>query len=145
VILLDTDLLENSAEDREITHFLYGRDATYRFKQEMILGIGGIECCKRCISKHHMNEVHSALLALELLHRYTYHKRDLRPGELKYDLPVVRSKCIFTTHTPVEAGQDTLTMQWLTGLPKSLSILVMNAIKLSIWLVNKASDYFLSF
>jgi starch phosphorylase len=43
VILLDTDLLENSAEDREITHFLYGRDATYRFKQEMILGIGHLK------------------------------------------------------------------------------------------------------
>lgn len=109
VILLDTDLLENSAEDREVTHFLYGRDATYRFKQEMILGIGGVRMLQALgfeVTKHHMNEGHSALLALELLHRYTYHKRDLRPGELKYDLPVVRSKCIFTTHTPVEAGQD---------------------------------------
>ena len=109
VILLDTDLPENSLEDREITHFLYGRDATYRFKQEMVLGIGGVRMLQALgfsVTKHHMNEGHSALLAIELLHRHAYHKRDLRPGESRYDLPVVRSKCIFTTHTPVEAGQD---------------------------------------
>lgn len=109
VLLLDTDLPENTPEDREITHFLYGKDATYRFKQEMILGIGGIRMLQALgfsINKHHMNEGHSALLALELLHRHTYHQRDVRPGEALYDLPVVRSKCIFTTHTPVEAGQD---------------------------------------
>ena len=109
VILLDTDLPENSPEDRTITHYLYGNDAKYRFKQEMILGIGGIRMLQALgfnITKHHMNEGHSALLALELLHRHTYHHRDLRPGEALYDLPIVRSKCIFTTHTPVEAGQD---------------------------------------
>ena len=75
----------------------------------MILGIGGIRMLQALgfsITKHHMNEGHSALLALELLHRHTYHQRDVRPGEALYDLPVVRSKCIFTTHTPVEAGQD---------------------------------------
>ncbi len=109
VILLDTDLPENTPEDREITHFLYGKDAAYRFKQEMILGIGGIRMLQALdfsITKHHMNEGHSALLAVELLHRYTYQQRDLRPGEALYDLPAVRKKCIFTTHTPVEAGQD---------------------------------------
>ena len=58
------------------------------------------------IRKHHMNEGHSAFLALELLNRYKYQKHDLRPGESPYDAPFVRSKCIFTTHTPVEAGQD---------------------------------------
>lgn len=109
VILLDTDLPENSIEDREITHFLYGHDAAYRLKQEIVLGIGGIRMLQALgfqISKHHMNEGHSALLGLELLHRYTYQSRDLRPGELQYDVPVVRSKCIFTTHTPIEAAQD---------------------------------------
>ena len=43
---------------------------------------------------------------MELLNRYAYQKRDLRPGESPYDFPMVRSKCIFTTHTPVEAGHD---------------------------------------
>lgn len=109
VVLLDTDLPENSVEDREITHFLYGHDAAYRLKQEIVLGIGGIRMLQALgfqISKHHMNEGHSALLGLELLHRYSYQARDLRPGESLYDVPVVRSKCIFTTHTPIEAAQD---------------------------------------
>lgn len=109
VLLLDTDLPENSVEDREITHFLYGKDAAYRLKQEIVLGVGGVRMLQALgfsIRKHHLNEGHSALLALELLNLHAYHKRDLRPGESQYDLPVVRSKCIFTTHTPVEAGQD---------------------------------------
>lgn len=109
VLLLDTDLPENSLEDREITHHLYGKDAAYRLKQEIVLGVGGIRMLQALgfnIRKHHMNEGHSALLALELLNRYSYQRRDLRPGESLYDAPIVRSKCIFTTHTPVEAGQD---------------------------------------
>ncbi len=109
VLLLDTDLPENSIEDREITHYLYGKDAAYRLKQEIVLGVGGVRMLQALgfnIHKHHMNEGHSALLALELLNRYAYQRRDLRPGEPLYDAPVVRSKCIFTTHTPVEAGQD---------------------------------------
>ena len=109
VLLLDTDLPENSVEDREITHFLYGKDAAYRLKQEIVLGVGGIRMLQALgfrIRKYHLNEGHSALLALELLNRHTYQKRDLHPGESPYDIPVVRSQCIFTTHTPVEAGQD---------------------------------------
>lgn len=109
VILLDTDLAENSVEDREITHFLYGKESAYRLKQEVVLGVGGIRMLQALglqIRKYHLNEGHSALLALELLNRHAYQKRDLRPGESIYDTPVTRSKCIFTTHTPVEAGQD---------------------------------------
>lgn len=109
VILLDTDLPENAPEDRELSLYLYGGDATYRFKQEMILGIGGTRLLQALgfhINKYHMNEGHSALLTIELLQRYAYSYRDLRPGESAFNLPLVRSKCIFTTHTPVEAGQD---------------------------------------
>jgi len=109
VILLDTDLPENSVEDREITHFLYGHDAAYRLKQEIVLGMGGVRMLQALgfqISKHHMNEGHSAFLGMELLHRHAYQQDDVRPGESLYDVPLVRSKCIFTTHTPVEAGQD---------------------------------------
>ena len=109
VLLLDTDLPENSVEDREITHFLYGKDAAYRLKQEIVLGVGGVRMLLALgfqIRKHHMNEGHSALLAMELLNRHKRPKRDLRPGESTYDAPAVRSQCIFTTHTPVEAGQD---------------------------------------
>ncbi len=109
VLLLDTDLPENSVEDREITHFLYGKDAAYRLKQEIVLGVGGVRMLQGLgfeIRKYHQNEGHSALLAMELLNRHKYSQRDLRPGESPYDAPAVRSLCIFTTHTPVEAGQD---------------------------------------
>ncbi|MFC1713331.1 alpha-glucan family phosphorylase [Candidatus Poribacteria bacterium] len=109
VILLDTDLNENSQEDRLITHYLYGGDAIYRLNQEIVLGIGGVRMLQALgfrISKYHMNEGHSALLALELLRRYAYMEEDMRPGEPPYDIHVVREHCIFTTHTPVEAGQD---------------------------------------
>ena len=53
-----------------------------------------------------MNEGHSALLGLELLRRHAYPPEDLRPGESPYDLPRVRERCCFTTHTPVDAGHD---------------------------------------
>jgi len=109
VLLLDTDLDENQREDREITHYLYGGDEAYRFKQEIVLGIGGVRLLQALgftIRQYHMNEGHSALLGLELLRRYVYPAEDLRPGEPPYDLPRVRALCNFTTHTPVEVGHD---------------------------------------
>ena len=109
VILLDTYLDENHPDDREITHYLYGGDDAYRFKQEMVLGIGGARLLHALgfrVSAYHMNEGHSALLGLELLRRYAYPAEDLRPGESPYDLPRVRELCRFTTHTPIDAGHD---------------------------------------
>jgi starch phosphorylase len=109
IILLDTDLDENQPEDRSITDVLYGGDDSNRFKQEMVLGIGGIRLLQAIgfeIRQYHMNEGHSALLALELLRRYAYPPENLRPGESSYDLPRVREQCCFTTHTPVDAGHD---------------------------------------
>ena len=109
VLLLDTDFAENEPRDREITHHLYGGDDAYRLKQEIVLGIGGARLLQALgfkIRKYHMNEGHSALLGLELLHRYTYPPEDVRPGESPYDLPRVRELCCFTTHTPLEAGHD---------------------------------------
>ena len=109
VLLLDTDLNENSKEDREITHYLYGGDNAYRLKQEIVLGVGGVRLLQAIgftIRHYHMNEGHSALLSLELMGRYTYSPEDVRPGESTYDLPRVRDLCSFTTHTPIEAGHD---------------------------------------
>ena len=109
VLLLDTDLNENSSEDREITHYLYGGDNAYRLKQEIVLGIGGVRMLQAVgftIRHYHMNEGHSALLGLELMRRYTYSVEEVRPGESPYDIPRVRDLCSFTTHTPVEAGHD---------------------------------------
>ncbi len=97
VVFLDTDLPENSREDREITSFLYGGDDRYRLKQEMVLGIGGVrmlEALNFNVRKYHMNEGHSSLLTLELLRRN--------------GMNAVRTRdlCVFTTHTPVAAAFD---------------------------------------
>lgn len=109
VVLLDTDLAENGPADRELTHYLYGGDETYRLKQEIVLGIGGARMLHALgfrVRQYHMNEGHAALLCLELLNRYAYPAEDVRAGESPYDLPRVRELCNFTTHTPVEAGHD---------------------------------------
>jgi glycogen phosphorylase len=119
VILLDTDLTENCAEDREITRHLYGGDDAYRLKQEMVLGMGGVRLLHALgfeIGAYHMNEGHAALLGVELLRRYSYAPENLRPGELPYDLPRVRELCRFTTHTPVDAGHDRFSYDLVTRL-----------------------------
>lgn len=108
VILLDTDLDENSANDRQITHYLYGGDQIYRLKQEIVLGVGGLRMLHALgfqIRQYHMNEGHSALLALELLRRFARQENE-EDSVLSYDIPMVREICNFTTHTPVEAGHD---------------------------------------
>jgi starch phosphorylase len=120
VILLDTDVEENAPEDRRITHRLYGGDQANRLRQEIVLGIGGLRILRALgfeIHTYHLNEGHAALLCLDLLRRYA------RPAELAlpeecsdyvrelcaacvYDVMQVRERCVFTTHTPVEAGHD---------------------------------------
>jgi starch phosphorylase len=108
VLLLDTDLDENAAEDRSITARLYGGDELHRLKQEMVLGVGGVRLLRALgfeIRMYHMNEGHSALLAVELLRRLRAPGRS-RAGERGADVAGVRERCIFTTHTPVEAGHD---------------------------------------
>lgn len=109
VILLDTDLPDNKGEDRKITDELYGRDQQYRLKQEIVLGIGGariLQALGFAVHRYHINEGHSALLALELLWRFKRSSREVAPGESVYDVGRVRELCLFTTHTPVEAGSD---------------------------------------
>lgn len=110
VLLLDTDLDQNSPEDRTISHHLYGGDdLAYRLKQEIVLGIGGIRMLRALgfeIRTYHLNEGHAALLALDLLNRYRVPAEELEPGESPYEIAEVRERCVFTTHTPVEAGHD---------------------------------------
>jgi starch phosphorylase len=109
VILLDTDVDENSPEDRELSHYLYGGDDRYRLKQEAILGIGGIRML-HALGLHphafHMNEGHSALLGMELAQQYTHPTAENRQFYYSFSLDQVRKACIFTTHTPVSAGHD---------------------------------------
>jgi len=119
IILLDTDVAENSAEDKKITDTLYGGDSAYRLKQEIVLGVGGVRLLQALgfkIRQYHMNEGHSALLGLELLRRFKYPSDELRPGEALYDIPRVRELCCFTTHTPVEAGHDRFSYELVDSL-----------------------------
>lgn len=109
VLLLDTDLDQNSAEDRTLTHYLYGDGIDYRLKQELVLGLGGIRLLHALgfdPHTYHLNEGHAAFLTVELLNRFRFPVEDLRPGESPYDVAEVRERCVFTTHTPVEAGHD---------------------------------------
>ena len=109
VLLLDADLHENAVEDRRITDTLYGGDQTYRLKQEIVLGIGGLRILQALgfdIRRYHMNEGHAALLALDLLRRYPRPADQVGLNTMRYDVEPVRERCVFTTHTPVEAGHD---------------------------------------
>ena len=106
VYLLDTNIFENAPSDRGITFYLYGGDERYRLSQEIVLGIGGVrmlEALGHIIQKYHLNEGHSALVALELI-------KGMRSEHPEYTneqiTELVRKKCIFTTHTPVPAGHD---------------------------------------
>jgi starch phosphorylase len=105
VFLLDADLTENSAEDRKLTDHLYGGDDRYRLCQEVLLGVGGVRVLRDLgyhkLERFHMNEGHSALLALELLYER------MRDGErVENAVAEVKRRCVFTTHTPVAAGHD---------------------------------------
>ena len=108
VYLLDTDLPENSEFDRSITDSLYGGDQHYRFCQETVLGFGGYKLLQKLglstIESYHMNEGHSALLALKILERRLDQSFSGRVKKL--DIDGIRKMCIFTTHTPVPAGHD---------------------------------------
>ena len=109
ILVLDTDLDQNTPADREITHHLYGGDQTYRLKQEIVLGLGGIRTLQALgftIETYHMNEGHAALLTLDLLNRWTTPQDERIAGEPAFDIAEVRERCVFTTHTPVEAGHD---------------------------------------
>lgn len=109
VIFLDTDLPENAEQDRQLSHHLYGGDQKYRLSQEVVLGIGGVEMLDALgyedLDRYHMNEGHAALLTLALLRQSAEMHGHTEVTEA--DAKAVRSKCLFTTHTPVPAGHDT--------------------------------------
>jgi starch phosphorylase len=109
VLLLDTDLEDNSPEDRIITHKLYGGDEAYRLKQEIVLGIGGVRILQALgfnITTFHLNEGHAALLTLELLQGFRRAEKESMLRDSTSSYAHVRERSIFTTHTPVGAGHD---------------------------------------
>jgi glycogen phosphorylase len=104
VYLLDSNLPENEQHFRDLTARVYGGDSTTRIMQEILLGIGGVRLLRALgvePSVFHMNEGHAAFLTLELI------REKMAAGQKFSDaLNETKSHCIFTTHTPVEAGHD---------------------------------------
>jgi glycogen phosphorylase len=108
VYLMDSDIEGNDDYDRTLTDSLYGGDVRYRLGQEVVLGIGGVRMLRALglsdIHTYHMNEGHSSLLTLELLQEHA--RAQERSAIDESDVDHVRQKCVFTTHTPVDAGHD---------------------------------------
>src|SRR5947199_7654655 len=105
IYLLDTEVAQNSAEDRLITAELYGGDLEMRMRQEIVLGIGGVNALSALGIEpdvFHMNEGHSAFLGLERIRRLVAEKK----LGFYAALQVAASATVFTTHTPVPAGND---------------------------------------
>lgn len=104
--LLDTHLAENDEIDRLITGHLYGGSTETRIVQEKVLGIGGVRLLRKlgfAPRVFHLNEGHSAFLTLELAREYLASDPDRSFEDAQ---EVVRRQCVFTTHTPVAAGND---------------------------------------
>lgn len=118
VYLLDTALPENSEFDRTLTDRLYAGDPHYRLCQEAVLGIGGIALLRRLghdhILTYHMNEGHAALLTLALLEEQLAERNAREVSDEDFDL--LRTKCVFTTHTPVPAGHDCFPKDMVLGV-----------------------------
>jgi len=103
--LLDANIPENVETDRWVTGHLYGGDRETRIVQEMLLGIGGVRLLRKLgVSPHvfHLNEGHSAFLTLELAREVIQTEKQ----PLAAAIDTVKRQCVFTTHTPVAAGND---------------------------------------
>jgi len=116
-LFLDTDIPGNLSEDRKITNHLYGGDKNYRLKQEIVLGIGGARLLNVLdfqIRKYHLNEGHASLLTLELLNHHRRPVEDTWDERAAWDTSAVQKMCVFTTHTPVDAGHDRFSYDLVT-------------------------------
>jgi starch phosphorylase len=105
LFLLDTNILENSPEHREVTARLYAAESKIRLAQEVLLGVGGMRALQAMGIKPkvvHMNEGHSAFAGLERLAQFIEEKKI----DLSVALQIIPRTTVFTTHTPVAAGHD---------------------------------------
>lgn len=117
VYLLDTNVSENEPLDMRITDRLYVGNKETRFKQEMILGIGGLRLLE-AIGIHpivyHLNEGHSAMLAIEI----AYHEMKEHKKAFLEELEIVKKHIVFTNHTLIATGDDTYSNDLVTALLK---------------------------
>ena len=104
--LLDSDIPKNNEEDRDVTLKLYGGDQEMRIRQEIVLGMAGVNLLTKYLglkpTVYHMNEGHSAFLNLEII------KNIIKEKQVSFEVAkdIASSKTVFTTHTPVPAGND---------------------------------------
>ena len=119
LFLMDSDIEENIEEFKNITLKLYGGDKEMRLRQEIVLGMAGVELLKKLEYEptvYHMNEGHSAFLTLKLL------KDTMKDKQVSFQIAkeIVTSQTAFTTHTPVPAGNDIFELElidkYFTGM-----------------------------
>lgn len=109
--LLDSDIEKNNEEDRSVTLKLYGGDKEMRIRQEIVLGMGGTNLLTKILKLNptifHMNEGHSSFLTIELI------KSIMQEKQVSFEVAkdITTSKTVFTTHTPVPAGNDIFTVE----------------------------------
>ena len=136
VYLLDTYLPQNSEENKQITDCLYVSSKELRFKQELVLGLGGLrllEALKIEPSGYHLNEGHSALLALEIA------RWEMRKNNRTFEQEIENAKkhIFFSNHTLVPAGNDIfhadLASRLLSGFAKELNVPVDEVMKLGLF------------
>ncbi len=130
VYLLDTNLPQNEQHFRDLTTRVYGGDSTTRIMQEILLGVGGVRLLRtlgHAPSTFHMNEGHAAFLTLELMREKMAAGKNFAEAQT-----LTKKECLFTTHTPVEAGHDRFSTElmsyamqrYLTQLPIAFNDLV---------------------
>lgn len=123
--LLDTDVEENHPDDRRISSKLYGGGKQMRIEQELILGVGGVKLIEDKLDKkpqvYHLNEGHCGFLLFERIERYMNEGLSFQEAR-----EMVKASSVFTTHTPVPAGNETFDIQlmkkYFSEVPPRLSI-----------------------
>jgi starch phosphorylase len=124
VYLLDTDVEQNSPADRVLCSRLYGGDHETRIAQEVVLGVGGVLALRALgiePTQWHMNEGHAGFMALERI------REIVRDGAAPQEaLRIETASTLFTTHTPVPAGNEVfssdLVLRYLPGLPEAMGL-----------------------
>lgn len=140
--LLDSNVPSNSADDQNITARLYGGDREMRISQEIILGIGGVKMLEELAIKpaaYHMNEGHSGFFQLERI------KNEMKEKKISFEAArlLCASNCLFTTHTPVPAGNEAFSLplmhKYFHDYIRELDISWHRFVSLG--LVNEKTDY----
>jgi starch phosphorylase len=120
VYLLDANVPKNEQTYRDLTLRVYGGDSATRIMQEVLLGVGGVRLLRKlgiAPSVFHMNEGHAAFLTLELMREKVVAGQSFEKAQA-----ATKRECIFTTHTPVEAGHDRFTPDLMNHVMPKISM-----------------------